>query len=186
MASDPSDTDFDPDAGAGTGTRQQPLPDADTTKGMTPKRLYGIVAMAEMITWALLIVGMVGRYGFDFHALMFPVGLAHGTAFVSYAVVSGVVGLNQRWKFGHVVGAVALAVVPFATLPFDRWLNRRGMLDGPWRKEASDDPRDRSIIDRTLRFWLRHPIALFLTLAAAVVIVVVVLLQLGPPTQWFS
>ena len=153
---------------------------------MTPKRLYGIVATAEMVTWALLIIGMIARYGFDFHSLMFPFGLAHGTAFVSYAVVSGVVGLNQRWKFGHVFGAVALAIVPFATLPFDRWLNRRGMLEGQWRTEATDDPRDAGVIDRMLRFWLRHPVALFVSLAVAVVVVVFVLLQLGPPTQWFS
>lgn len=150
----------------------------------TPKRLYGIVATAEMITWALLIIGMIARYGFAFGALMFPFGLAHGTAFVSYAVVSAVVGMNQRWHFGHLAGVVALAVVPFATLPFDRWLNRRGMLDGPWRTEASNDPRDKSAIDRALRFWLRHPLALFMTLATAVVVIVVVLLQLGPPMQW--
>lgn len=154
--------------------------------GLSPKRLYGIVATAEMVTWALLITGMTARYGFEFDALMFPVGLAHGTAFVSYAVVSAVVGLNQRWKFGHVVGAVALAVVPFATLPFDRWLNRRGMIDGDWRTEATDDPRDNTIIDRLLRFSLKHPIALLMALAAVVIIIVYVLLQLGPPTQWFS
>lgn len=153
---------------------------------VSPKRLYAVVATAEMFTWGLLIIGMIGRYGFEFDALMFPVGLAHGTAFVAYALVSGVVGLNQRWRFGTVVGAVALAIVPFATLPFDRWLNRRGMLKGGWRTEATDDPRDRSIVDRFLRFWLRHPIALLVTLVVAVTVIVVVLLQLGPPTQWFG
>ncbi|RGE21067.1 DUF3817 domain-containing protein [Leucobacter sp. wl10] len=161
-------------------------PSAPPATGLSPKRLYGIAATAEMITWALLIAGMVARYGFGFDALMFPVGLAHGTAFVSYAVVSAVVGLNQRWPFGRLIAAVALAVVPFATLPFDRWLVRRGLLEGPWRTQAGDDPRDASAIDRALRFWLRHPIALVAVLALAVAIVVVVLLQLGPPTQWFA
>lgn len=153
---------------------------------LTPKRLYGIFATAEMFTWALLIIGMVAKYIFDFDALVFPFGLTHGTVFVAYAVTAGVVGLNQRWKFGLVVGAVALAIVPFATLPFDRWLAKRGKLEGEWRLEATDDPRDNTIIDRMLRFALRHPIATLLVLAVVVAAVVTVLLQLGPPTEWFA
>lgn len=153
---------------------------------ITPKRLYGFFATAEMFTWALLISGMIAKYGFDFDALVFPFGLTHGAVFVAYAVTAGVVGLNQRWNFGLIVGAVALAVVPFATFPFDRWLTRRGKLEGPWRTEKTEDPRDSTFIDNTLRFALRHPIATLLLLALAVTAVVTVLLQLGPPTEWFN
>ena len=162
--------------------------DASATRHsrITPKRLYGIFATAEMFTWALLIIGMVAKYAFHFDALVFPFGLTHGAVFVAYAVTAGVVGLNQRWKFGLIVGAVALAIVPFATLPFDRWLAKRGKLEGHWRKEATDDPRDNSPIDRALRFSLRHPIALLIVLAVVVAVIVTVLLQLGPPTEWFA
>lgn len=159
-----------------------------TTKratALTPKRVYGIFATAEMFTWALLISGMIAKYVFDFDALVFPFGLTHGAVFVAYAVTAGVVGLNQRWNFGLVVGAVALAIVPFATLPFDRWLAKRSKLEGRWRTEATDEPRDNTWIDRTLRFGLRHPIVTLLALAIAVAVIVTVLLQLGPPTQWF-
>ncbi|MGO3757354.1 MAG: DUF3817 domain-containing protein [Agrococcus casei] len=153
---------------------------------ITPKRLYGFFATAEMFTWALLISGMIAKYAFDFDALMFPFGLTHGAVFVSYAVTAGVVGLNQRWKLSLIVGAVALAIVPFATLPFDRWLAKRGKLQGAWRTEKTEDPRDNTFIDNALRFGLRHPIATLLVLALSVTAVVTVLLQLGPPTEWFN
>lgn len=159
---------------------------AVTRTGLTPKLLFMIVAVAEMVTWALLITAMILKYGFDIEALMFIAGLSHGTAFVSYALVSAVVGLNQRWRPLQVLLGIALAAVPFATLPWDRWLNRRGMLEGSWRREAGDDPRDQSVIDRTLRFGLRHPIASLVAIAAAVAIIITVMLQLGPPTQWFA
>ena len=153
---------------------------------ITPKRLYGFFATAEMFTWALLISGMIAKYAFEFDALMFPFGLTHGAVFVSYAVTAGVVGLNQRWKFGLILGAVTLAIVPFATLPLDRWLAKRNKLEGHWRTEETDDPRDKMFIDRALRFALKHSIFTLLVLAVAVAAVVTVLLQLGPPTEWFN
>lgn len=151
---------------------------------LSPKRLYGIVSIAEAITWTLLISAMIAKYVFDVDALMFPAGLAHGFAFVSYAAAALLVGLNQRWRPGQVAGAVALAIVPFATIPFDRSLERRGMLEGAWRTEATDDPRDAGAIDRLLRWSLRNPLLLAAIIVIVVVAVVLVLLQLGPPTEW--
>lgn len=153
---------------------------------ITPNRLYGFFATAEMFTWALLISGMIAKYVFDFDALVFPFGLTHGAVFVSYAVTAGVVGLNQRWKLGLIVGAAALAVVPFATLPLDRWLTEHGKLEGPWRTEKTDDPRDNTFVDGALRLALKHPLITLFVLAVAVAAVVTVLLQLGPPTEWFN
>ena len=112
-------------------------------------------------------------------------GLTHGIVFVSYAVTAGLVGVNQSWKTRQLAAAVATAVVPFATIPFDRWLERRGMLDGEWRREATDDPRDQTRLSAVLRLFLRHPVVLSIGLVVAVFAVVSVLLWLGPPTQWF-
>lgn len=151
---------------------------------LSPERLYRIVSIAEAITWTLLIIAMVAKYVFDVDALMFPAGLAHGFAFVSYGATALLVGLNQRWRPAQVAGAVALAIVPFATIPFDRSLERRGMLEGGWRTEATDDPRDDSTLDRLLRWSLRNPVLLGVIIVVAVVAVVLVLLQLGPPTEW--
>lgn len=151
---------------------------------LPPTRLYRIVSIAEAVTWTLLIAAMIAKYVFDVDALMFPAGLAHGFAFVSYGATALLVGLNQRWRPGQVMGAVALAIVPFATIPFDRSLERRGMLEGGWRTEASDDPRDDTALDRLLRWSLRNPLLLAGIILVAVVAVVLVLLQLGPPTEW--
>lgn len=157
---------------------------APARTSLSPKRLYRIVSIAEAITWTLLIIGMVAKYAFDFEALIFPFGLTHGVAFVAYGATALIVGLNQRWRAGQVAGAVALAVVPFATIPFDRSLERRAMLEGGWRTEVTDDPRDHSAIDRLLRWGLRNPLLLAALVVVAVAAIVSVLLMLGPPTQW--
>lgn len=153
---------------------------------LNPKRLYRIVSIAEAVTWTLLITGMVAKYGFDYDRLIFPFGLAHGTVFVAYAATALLVGLNQRWRTPHVIGAVAAAVVPYATIPVDLALERRGMLNGDWRRDATDDPRDQSPIDRALRWALRNPLLLAVVIVVAVAVIVTVLLQLGPPSEWGS
>ena len=152
--------------------------------GLVPKRLYRIVSIAEAVTWTLLILGMVAKYGFDADQLIFGFGLAHGTAFVAYAATALLVGLNQRWRTAQVVAAIAAAVVPYATIPLDRAIERRGMLEGDWRSQATDDPRDDSVIDRALRWSLRNPVPLAAAIILAVAVIVTVLLQLGPPSEW--
>lgn len=154
---------------------------------MTPRKTYRIVAIAEMVTWALLILGMVGKY--VLHLGDWPVrvfGLTHGVVFVAYAFVALLVGINQHWRLRNVVAAVATAVVPFATYPFDVWLERRGMLEGGWRKDRTADPRDDTAVSGALRFALRHPVSLGITVIVAVFAVVSFLLWLGPPTEWFA
>lgn len=150
----------------------------------SPKRLYRLVSIAEAVTWTLLIIGMIAKYAIGFEALVFPFGLAHGVAFLSYGATALLVGVNQRWRVKQVCAALLTTLIPYATVPFDRWLERRGMLDGAWRLEASDDPRDRSVIDRLVRWGLRNPLLLLLVVAVAVAVIVTVLLQLGPPTEW--
>lgn len=153
---------------------------------LSPERLYRTVSIAEAVTWTLLIIGLIAKYVLDFEYLVFPFGLTHGIVFVSYAATALIVGLNQRWSAAQVLIAVATAVVPFATIPLDKSLERRRMLDGGWRTAAGDDPRDSSVIDRVLRWGLRRPLLLTGLMVTAVAVVVVVLLWLGPPTEWGS
>lgn len=140
-----------------------------------------------MITWALLIVGMIGKYILqlgDWPVRVF--GLTHGIVFVTYAFVALLVGVNQHWRLRSVIAAVATAVVPFATYPFDVWLEHRGMLRGGWRTERTEDARDNTAVSRMLRFALRYPVPLAVVVLVAVFAVVSFLLWLGPPTQWFA
>lgn len=151
----------------------------------TPASVYGVMAVAEMVTWTGLIIAMVARYGFSYSGeLFFVAGLSHGVIFIAYCVTAVVVGVNQRWGPGVIVVSLLAAIPPWATLPFDRWLVRHDKLEGPWRLAHSGDPRDDEQIDRFVRFWLRHPVWFFVTMVTVMTAVITVLLMLGSPTEW--
>lgn len=149
---------------------------------MSPRALFRSFAVAEVVTWALLIGGMLLKY--VARVGDWPVSVAgpiHGFVFLAYLVAGVVVAVNQRWSPGVTVLALASAVVPFASLPVERWIDRRGGLDGDWRREATGDPRDRRPLDRLLRWVLGHLALAVVLLLAAVVVVFVLLLIVGPP-----
>lgn len=151
---------------------------------MSPRTLFRTFAVAEAVTWALLVAGMLLKYALRVTDVGVSVaGPIHGFVFLTFVVVVVVVAVNQRWGGGVTLGALASAVVPFASVPVERWIDRTGRLDGAWRREATGDPRDRRPLDRLLRWVLGH---LGLAVAIAVVAVVVVfvaLLVAGPPVQ---
>jgi len=149
---------------------------------LSPRRLYRTVAIAEAVTWTLLIAGMILKYVLDAGDVGVRVGgFLHGFVFLAYGMTAVLVGLNQRWRVRLIAGALLTAVVPYATVPFDRWLGRRNLLDGAWRTAASDDPRDGTVVDRMLRGVLRHPLLLAAGLAVSLVAIFATLLALGPP-----
>ncbi|SDR93767.1 DUF3817 domain-containing protein [Agrococcus carbonis] len=157
-----------------------------TSTGLSPKRLYRILAIAEAITWTLLIAAMIAKYGFEIEWPMPIAGSLHGFVFLSYGAMQLVVGHNQRWRAGTVLLGIVTAVIPYATIPWERRIERRGLLEGAWRTEPSDDPRDRRWIDRLFRWGINHALLLTIAVLAVVAIVFVVLLNAGPPTAWFD
>jgi integral membrane protein len=160
---------------------------ATDTSFLSPKTLFRIVATAEAITWAGLISGLIIRATGNAPDWLIPlVGGAHGFTFLSYGVLAALVGVNQRWPVLRIVVGVALAIVPFATVPFERTVAKRGYLVGSWRTQKSEDPRDNRWFDGLFRWFITRPIALVAVLATGVVIVYNVLLILGPPTSWFN
>lgn len=151
----------------------------------TPASVYGVMAIAEMVTWTGLIIAMIARYGFGYDGgLFFVAGLSHGIIFIAYCVTAVVVGVTLRWGVATIVLAVLAAIPPWATLPFDRWLARSHKLEGPWRTEHSGDSRDDGSIDGIVRFWVRHPLWFFIAMVSAMAVVITVLLLLGSPTEW--
>ena len=101
---------------------------------MNPRTLYRTAATAEAVTWALLILGMVAKY--VLHAGDLPVrvgGGIHGFVFLSYCVATVVVWTDRRWPAGTGVLGLVLSIVPFATVPFERHVERRGLLSDSWR-----------------------------------------------------
>ncbi len=151
---------------------------------LTPKKLYRIVAIAEAITWTLLISALVFRAMVGEENVGPAVtigGSIHGFVFLTYGATAILTAINQRWSVGLGLLAVVTAIVPYATIPFDLWAHRTGKLEGDWRREATDDPRDQRWFDRLVRWMLNHPYLLATLILLAVVALFTVLLILGPP-----
>jgi integral membrane protein len=152
-----------------------------------PKQLFLLFAKGEAVTWTLLISALIIRAtGDPIPHVVTIAGSIHGAVFLGYAVTALLVGINQRWSFGRLATAVGLAIVPFATIPFERKLIRTSALEGTWRTAKSEDPRDDFFIDAIFRWFIARPIVLLAVLLVAVPAVFAFLLFLGPPTQWFG
>ncbi|PRB59943.1 MULTISPECIES: DUF3817 domain-containing protein [unclassified Microbacterium] len=147
----------------------------------TPVRLFRVLAIAEAITWTILIAAIIARAVGAPGVVVTVGGGIHGFVFLAYAATAILVALNQRWHPGVGVLAVVSAVIPYATIPMEIWLHRTGRLDGAWRLEATDDSRDRRWYDRLMRWFLRRPWVLALLLAVGIVALYVILLLVGPP-----
>lgn len=154
---------------------------------MTPKKLFVFFATAEAVTWTLLLGTLMTRACVEVpSAVVTAVGGTHGAVFLGYGVTAALVGVNQRWTFGRIITGIALAIVPFATVPFERATIRRGLVDGTWRTSASDDPRDAHWFDRVFRWFIARPVVLVLSMLVVVAGIFSVLVSLGPPTEWFN
>lgn len=164
-----------------TSTAPTDPPPSMTPPRLTPKKLYRIVAIAEAITWTLLITGLILRATLELDIAVTIGGSIHGFVFLAYSATAVLTAINQRWSLGLSLLAVVTAIIPYATIPFDIWAHRTGKLDGDWRREATDDPRDQRWFDRLVRWMLNHPYLLATLILLAVVVLFAVLLMLGPP-----
>ncbi len=151
---------------------------------MAPRTLYLRLALAEMVTWTLLILGMIGKYGFGLEWATTVGGSIHGFVFLCYAVTTIAVWTDKRWSFGTGVLGLASAVIPYATYPFERSVERRGLLAGPWRL-GPDGDAPRTLPERLLAFALRSPILAIVVALVLIAIVFAILVTAGKPTEWF-
>ena len=152
---------------------------------MTPKKLFRLFALAEAVTWTLLIGGLILRATVGVPSVAFTVvGGLHGAVFLTYAVIASITGVNQRWGFGRTVLGVVLAIVPYATIPFELSVQHSGKLEGDWRREHSGDSRDDHWFDRLFRWFIIRPALLTIVMFAVVTAIFAVLLIAGPPGGW--
>jgi integral membrane protein len=92
--------------------------------------LFVAAAIAEACSWLALLAGMAVKYGPPANEIGVHVfGPIHGALFVVYGILVLVVARLRRWRLLTTVLALACAVPPFATLVFERWGRRRGLLD---------------------------------------------------------
>lgn len=147
----------------------------------TPLTAFRSLAIAEAISWTLLILGLIIRALFDLPVAVTIGGGIHGFVFLCYGATAVLVAWNNRWSLVPTLCALGAAVIPYATVPTEIVLRRRGLLAGEWRVDATDDPRDRRPIDRFLRWFVRRPAVLAVILAVGIVAAYVILLTIGPP-----
>jgi integral membrane protein len=148
---------------------------------VTPKLLFRVVAIAEAVTWTLLIAGLVLRAATGWGLGVTIGGGIHGFVFLAYAGIALLVGIDRRWPAATVVLTVAAAVVPYATIPVEIALARRGRLDGDWRREPDPAAPDRSFLDALVRWFVRRPAVLVAVFAVLLIAIFAILLALGPP-----
>ncbi len=146
---------------------------------LSPRALFRTFAIAEAFTWAGLISAIILR-SLDVVNLVPIAGGVHGFVFLSYVASTIFVWVNQQWKFSLGLTGLALAIFPFATVPFELSVDKRGLLDGGWRL-APGGEQPRGFIEHVQAWVLRHPIVAFALVALLVAAVFLVLLWLGPP-----
>lgn len=147
----------------------------------TPHSLFRVLAIAEVFSWTLLIIGLILRATADLQLATSIAGSIHGFVFLSYGATAVLVSLNNRWRPLPTVVAILSAIVPYMTVPVERWLARTGRLEGEWKLDPVEDQADRRWYDAPMRWFLRRPWLLALLILLAVVALFVILVIIGPP-----
>ena len=150
---------------------------------MSPRTLYRRIAVAEVVTWALLLLGMVLKYVTRTTDLAVTVfGLVHGVVFIAFCLVTLLLWVNQRWTVREGVLGLLSAVPPFLTVWWESRLERRGRLEGDWRLgregESPTNPPERLVA----ALLARPAVAVAVGLVAVAGLTGIALL-LGPPVS---
>ena len=148
---------------------------------MSPRALYRRIALAEVVSWALLITGMVLKYvtrTTDLAVTIF--GMVHGVVFISFCLITVLLWVNQRWTVREGLLGLASAVPPFLTVWWERRLDRAGRLDGGWRL-GRDGEAPANPAERLVAALLARPVVAVAVGLLAVAALTSVALVVGPP-----
>jgi integral membrane protein len=146
---------------------------------MSPRRLYRGAAVAEAITWALLLTGMFLKYVTETTELGVQVfGMVHGVVFIAYCLATGLLWVDQRWPVGRLALGLLAAVPPFATVPFERYAERSGLLGDSWRLRTESPT---GVLEKLAAWVVRRPAQGALVGLVAVLGLTGVALVVGPP-----
>ncbi|UQN29563.1 DUF3817 domain-containing protein [Brachybacterium kimchii] len=92
-------------------------------------RIFAIVALAEAVTWAGLLLGMALKYGpVGTETGVWLFGRLHGGVFVAYVVMVVVAAVVLRWRWWVALLALVCSIPPLVTVPLEIWLRRTGRL----------------------------------------------------------
>ncbi len=126
---------------------------------MSPRTVYRRIAMAEVISWALLLTGMFLKYVTETTDLGVRVfGLIHGVVFISFCLTTVIVWVNQQWTAREGLLGLASAVPPFLTVWYERRMERAGRLEGGWRLAHGGDAPT-TAAERVVAWMIARPAA---------------------------
>ena len=102
---------------------------AALTDPRTVARVFRVVAIAEAVSWLLLLAGMFVKWVLAASELGVQLaGPVHGAVFVVYVLVSLLAWRVLRWSPRTAALALAASVPPLCTVWFERWAQRTGRL----------------------------------------------------------
>jgi integral membrane protein len=77
-------------------------------------RVLGYVAIAEAVSFVVLLLAMVVKYGFDEPIGVEIMGPLHGFLFLGFVGLVVIVGGQARWSLSRFAVVLAAGVVPVA------------------------------------------------------------------------
>ena len=102
---------------------------ATLTDPRTVTRVFRAVAVAEAVSWVLLLAGMFVKWVLRTSELGVQLaGPVHGAVFIAYLLVSLLAWRVLRWSPRTAVLALIASVPPLCTVWFERWAQRTGRL----------------------------------------------------------
>ena len=91
--------------------------------------LFAAVAIAEAVSWAMLLTGMLFKYVVVHNEIGVQIaGPIHGACFMAYLAVTVLQARAGGWKWWVTLIALICSIPPFATVVFERWARSRGLV----------------------------------------------------------
>jgi integral membrane protein len=86
-------------------------------------RRFRVVALVEAVSYLVLLVAVVAKYGFDAPLGVRIMGPVHGIIFLVYAGLAFRVREELRWSAQHTFAVLAAAVIPLGGYLVERSLS---------------------------------------------------------------
>ncbi len=88
---------------------------------------FRVVAVVEAVSYLILLVAVVAKYGFDAPIGVRVMGPVHGCIFLVYAALAFGVREQLRWTTTHTAVVLAAAVIPLGGYLVERSLTADGI-----------------------------------------------------------
>src|SRR5690625_6027775 len=96
----------------------------------TPRKFFRFFAIAEVISWTLLIGGIILRATQGWDLAVTIGGGIHGFVFLAYALTAVLMAKNQRWAAGPSAVAFLSAGIPYVYIQVALFLHRTVRVEG--------------------------------------------------------